>query len=162
LLHPELDRLPAELDGADPRRIVGAWELRTYMTDVLLRDSDVMSMAHSLELRVPFIDVPFIEWLWQLPADLVFTPRAPKSALAGPLEDSLPAGLMTRPKRGFSLPFPHWMRTSLRPFIEDTFSGASVGRSGFFRPDAVQAMWQRYLTGHDTRDWSHVWMTAVL
>ena len=54
------------------------------------------------------------------------------------------------------------MRTSLRPFIEDTFNRASIERSGHFRTQAVQALWQRYLNGHDTRDWSRVWLTAVL
>lgn len=160
--HPELDRLPQELEGAYPQRIVSAWELRSYMTDVLLRDSDTMSMAHSLELRVPFIDVPLVEWLWRQPAEFVFTPGNPKSALATALRDLLPPGVASRQKRGFTLPFPQWMRSTLRPFLDDTFARESITRSGYFQPDAVEEMWHRYLNGHDTRSWSRVWMTAVL
>jgi asparagine synthase (glutamine-hydrolysing) len=160
--HPELARLPAELDGAAPETLVSAWELRTYMADVLLRDSDVMSMRHSLELRVPFVDRPLIEWLWSQPAHFRFTTRAPKSALAHALSDVLPSNVLRRAKRGFTLPFEHWMHRELKPFLDDTFSTASVERSGWLRPAAVQAMWHRYLQGSDNHEWSRVWSVAVL
>ena len=160
--HPELSALTADLPNADAFTTMSAWELRTYMTDVLLRDSDVMSMHHSLELRVPFIDRPFVEWLWHQPTAFKSDPRHPKSALAAAAADVLPPGIGQRKKRGFSLPFPVWMRGELRPFLEETFATASIGRSGLFDPAAVSQRWQGFLGRDDTREWSRVWSLAVL
>ena len=81
-LHPLLDDFTAELTGASDFQVISAWELRTYMTDVLLRDSDVFSMAHSLELRVPFVDRVLLEWLWPQPDHFKYDPRRGKRALA--------------------------------------------------------------------------------
>ena len=160
--HPELDSLRAELAGAGQFETISAWELRTYMADVLLRDSDVMSMRHSLELRVPFIDRPFIEWLWQQPARFKDDQNPPKAALAAAVRDILPPDLLHRRKQGFTLPFAIWMKRELRPFLEATFATDSVNRSGLFEPDAAQTLWRGFVTGHDEREWSRVWSLAVL
>jgi glycosyltransferase involved in cell wall biosynthesis len=160
--HPELDALRAELAGAGPFETISAWELRTYMADVLLRDSDVMSMRHSLELRVPFIDRPLIEWLWQQPSQFKDDQNPPKAALAAAVRDILPPDLLRRRKQGFTLPFAFWMKRELKPFLEDTFATASVSRSGLFAPDAAQALWRGFVTGNDEREWSRVWSLAVL
>jgi len=160
--HPELAALSSDLSGADPFAATSAWELRTYMADVLLRDSDVMSMRHSLELRVPFIDRPLIEWLWNQSTAFKSDPRQPRSVLAAAAHDVLPPALATRRKRGFTLPFPTWMRGELRPFLEETFANTSVARSGLFDSGAVGGLWQGYLARTDTREWSRVWSLAVL
>lgn len=160
--HPRLPELRAEAGMDDLYSLVSAWELRTYMADVLLRDSDVMSMRHSLELRVPFVDRPLIEWLWQQPARFKEDRRHPKSVLVEAASDILPPKLVNRKKRGFTLPFPIWMRTELRPFIEDTLSSASVGQSGLFEPSQIQALWRGFLAGRDSREWSRVWSLAML
>ena len=159
--HAELAFLPAELAGAEPFEIVSAWELRTYMADVLLRDSDVMSMHHSLELRVPFVDRPLVEWLWNQRIRYKYTPDQPKSALARSVRDLLPRGMADRPKRGFTLPLAKWMRGPLRPFLEETFSLPSITSSGLFDGAGVQARWQNFVTGNDPREWSRVWTLAV-
>ncbi len=160
--HPAIGRLSAELAGADSFQIISAWELGTYMADVLLRDSDVMSMAHSIELRVPFIDVPFIEWLWSQPARFKAGGGMQKAALAGALGDLLPDEIRLRRKRGFTLPFPVWMRRELRPFLEDTFATSSIAQSGLLDAPAVQTFWHGFLTGGDDREWSRVWSLAML
>lgn len=160
--HPELAALSAELPAGAPEEIVSAWELRTYMADVLLRDSDVMSMRHSLELRVPLVDRPLIEWLWRQPAALRYDPKQPKSVLAEALQDILPPGITQRRKRGFTLPFDTWMKHELRPFLDETFSDASIERSGLFTRSAVQQRWRGFLDGHDTREWSRLWSLGVL
>ncbi len=159
--HDELAFLPNELANAKPFEIVSAWELRTYMADVLLRDSDVMSMHHSLELRVPFVDRPLIEWLWNQPTRYKHTPNQPKSALALAVGDLLPTATAKRPKRGFTLPMAQWMRGPLHPFLDETFSLPSITRSGLFDGAGVQARWQNFITGNDPREWSRVWTLAV-
>ncbi len=160
--HPETARLGADLHDADLFSIAGAAELRGYMTDVLLRDSDVMSMRHSLELRVPFVDRPLVRWLADQPTAFKHTPAQPKSALADAVRDLLPPDLLARKKRGFTLPYAVWMRGPLKPFLEETFSSASVGRSGLFDVHAVQTKWQKFLAGNDTIAWSRVWSLAIL
>lgn len=160
--HPAHAALSAELAAADSFQTISAWELRTYMADVLLRDSDVMSMAHSIELRVPFLDRPFIEWLWAQPARFKTGGGQQKSALAAALRDVLPEEIRRRPKRGFTLPFAVWMRRELKPFLDDTFAPPSIARTGLLDAPAVQAFWQGFLIGTDDREWSRVWSLAML
>jgi asparagine synthase (glutamine-hydrolysing) len=158
--HPQLDPLASDLVSGGEFEVVSGWELRTYMADVLLRDSDVMSMRHSLELRVPFVDRPLIEWLWRQPAKI--TPGQPKSVLFDATRDLLPPDMAGRRKHGFSLPFPVWMKRELRPFLDETFSDASIDRSGLFSRAAVQTLWRGFVVGNDKREWSRVWSLAVL
>lgn len=160
--HPELSALSADLTDAGAFEVMSAWELRTYMADVLLRDSDVMSMRHSLELRVPFVDRPLIEWLQQQPAAFKNDPLHAKAPLSAATHDLLPPGLTSRRKQGFSLPFPVWMKRELRPFLEATFSDASLDRTQLFARPAVQSMWRGFLAHNDTREWSRIWSLALL
>ncbi len=160
--HPELSALRQDLSGVGAFETISAWELRTYMADVLLRDSDVMSMAHSLELRVPLVDRALIEWLWAQPAAYKSTPAQPKQAFFAAVRDLVPPGLATRRKRGFTLPFAVWMKRELRPFLAETFSDASIDRSGLFDRAAVQQLWQGFLTRDDLKEWSRVWSLGVM
>lgn len=160
--HPRLGALRGDVGARDLFSLVSAWETSTYMADVLLRDSDVMSMRHSLELRVPFVDRPLVEWIWGQPTRFRDDRRNPKSALAEAAADVLPPGLAGRRKRGFTLPFPIWMRRELRPFLEDTFAPASVGRSGLFSPGPVRSLWREFASGGEDREWSRVWSLAAL
>jgi asparagine synthase (glutamine-hydrolysing) len=160
--HPALESIRSEVGPMDTFSTVSAWELRTYMADVLLRDSDVMSMRHSLELRVPFLDTPFVEWLWRQPSRFRQDRNRPKSVLADATADLLPAGLLRRKKRGFTLPFGIWMRRDLRPFLEDIFSPESIGRSGLFSTQSVRLLWSDFAAGGEDREWSRVWSLAVL
>jgi len=121
-----------------------------------------MSMRHSLEMRVPFVDRPLFEWLSRQPTAWKDTPVHPKDALAAAVADLLPDGLRRRQKKGFTLPFAVWMRGELRPFIDDTFAQASISRSGLFAVEATQAIWKSFLSHEDPREWSRVWSMAVL
>ena len=160
--HPMLEDFAAELIGASSFQIISAWELRTYMTDVLLRDSDVMSLSHSLELRVPFVDRVLLEWLWPQHDYFKYDPRVGKRALADATADLLPAAIRNRRKQGFSLPFAQWMQAELRPFLEDTFSPASLATCPWLQPAAATQVWQDFKIKGDTRAWSRVWTLAVL
>lgn len=160
--HPMLEDFAFELIGADPFQVISAWELRTYMADVLLRDSDVFSMAHSLELRVPFVDLPLLEWLWPQPTRFKFDPAHVKRALADAVADVVPAAIRQRPKQGFTLPFPIWMGRELRPFLEETFSPTALAACPWLEPAAVQRTWQDFAVRGETRAWSRVWTLAVL
>jgi asparagine synthase (glutamine-hydrolysing) len=160
--HPMLEEFAFQLAGADSFQVISAWELRTYMTDVLLRDSDVFSMAHALELRVPFVDRVLLEWLWPQPAWFKYDKRRLKAALADATADIVPAAIRQRRKQGFTLPFARWMRAELRPFLEETFAASSLSRCPWLDTATAARMWESYKLGNDTRAWSRVWTLAML
>lgn len=143
--------------------LAGLAEIRGYMSELLLRDSDEFSMRHSLELRTPFVDLPLASWAWAQDPALLLDPRsAPKSHLAAACADLLPPGLLTRRKRGFTLPFARWLRGPLRPFMEETLGSASAGRSGLFDPYLPGRLWRTYRDGRDDHAWSRLWSLAIL
>lgn len=160
--HPMLEDFAFELIGADSFQAISAWELRTYMTDVLLRDSDVFSMAHSLELRVPFVDRVLLEWLWPQPHWFKYNASQPKRALADATADLVPAAIRHRRKQGFTLPFAKWMLVELKPFLDETFSRSSLAACPWLDPHETGRLWHNYVTQGDTRAWSRVWTLAVL
>lgn len=160
--HPMLDDFVQELSGADAQQVVSAWEMRTYMTDVLLRDSDVFSMAHGLELRVPFVDVPLVEWWWRQPLAVRHDPLRPKGALADAVSDIVPEVIRTRSKRGFTLPLARWMQAELRPFLEESFSASSLARCPWLDGSAVQSHWREFAGGRAPANWARVWTLAML
>jgi asparagine synthase (glutamine-hydrolysing) len=136
--------------------------MRTYMADVLLRDSDVMSMRHSSSSGFRSSTGPWSNGFGASRSRFKDDRRNPKSALAEATADILPPGLLKRRKRGFTLPFPIWMRKDLRPFLEDTFAAESVGRSGFLSPGPVRDLWTKFANGGEDREWSRVWSIAIL
>lgn len=160
--HPLLENFAFELAGADDFQIVSAWELRTYMANVLLRDSDVMSMANSLELRVPFVDTRLVEWLWPQPDYFKRDPRLTKRVLADAVADVVPLSIRRRPKQGFTLPFPLWMKKELRPFLEDTFAPSALSKCPWLDAPTVSRLWTDFQKGTDNRSWSRVWTVAML
>lgn len=160
--HPRLEQFAFDLHDADPFQVISAWELRTYMADVLLRDSDVMSMSHSLELRVPFIDAPLLDWLWPQPTRWKYDATVAKSALADAVDGLLPDFVRNRPKQGFTLPFPLWMRAELKPFLDDCFSSSALTRCPWLDATAAERLWAGFQQAGDNRAWSRVWSVAML
>jgi asparagine synthase (glutamine-hydrolysing) len=160
--HPMLNDFAFEFHKLGPMRSVCAWELRTYMSNVLLADADVFSMANSIELRVPYIDSQLVSWLWAQPEEFVFSPGRYKRALADSVRDLLPATVREQAKLGFLLPFSMWMNGALRPFMEECFSRSSLDACPWLEPKAAQALWRNYTKSKDTRNWSRVWSLAML
>ena len=146
---------PRELPD-DYARISWA-ELTGYMRRMLLRDSDQMSMAVSLELRVPFLDHELVEYVVGLPA--AEKERAgTKGLLVEACRDLLPRAVYDRPKRGFALPMQIWMRGPLAPLVDEGLR-ETISR-GLLSPQFV----------HETRSafrserlhWTRLWSIVVL
>jgi asparagine synthase (glutamine-hydrolysing) len=145
----------------DPINRVSYLETRCYMLNTLLRDSDVMSMAHGLEIRVPIIDHKFTELLFSVPGADKLNRGTPKHLLVGALRSELPDRIIHRRKRGFTLPFEHWMKHEMRPAVEQSLRKLSAGPiSSVIRSDAVQRVWQDFLDGRTS--WSRPWALHVL
>jgi len=145
----------------DPVNRVSYLEARCYMLNTLLRDSDSMSMAHGLEVRVPLIDHQLARRVLALPGRSKLDARTPKPLLVRALAGQLPDNIVHRPKRGFTLPFEHWLRDELRPLVEVSLSRIGDGRLGaLISQPAARGVWQDFLAGRTS--WSRPWSLYVL
>jgi asparagine synthase (glutamine-hydrolysing) len=128
-----------------PVGLSGILDTQVFMRQQLLRDSDAASMAHSLELRVPLVDIKLAEFArscqdaYRLSADGGNSDRyaesGSKRVLIAALRDVLPPAIANRKKKGFSLPFDVWLKGSLRPLVEDTCGEESIRRRGLLDPE---------------------------
>jgi asparagine synthase (glutamine-hydrolysing) len=136
-------------------------ELRGYMTNTLLRDTDAMSMAHSLEVRVPFVDVRLVDFVQSLPgAWKLRGGDGPKPLLADVMSDLLPREFMSRPKMGFTLPFEKWMQGKMRSEIAAVLEDEK--RLVGLNPEAVGRVWRKFLGKPKAVGWSRPWAIYVL
>ena len=93
-----------------------------YTNQTLLKDTDQMSMAHSLEVREPFFDNELIEYVLQIP-DEYKKGAVPKSLLIESLGDLIPPTIYNRPKKGFVFPWNQWLRNELKSYCETRLNG---------------------------------------
>jgi len=140
-----------------PQATVARLESRMYLASQLLRDLDVMSMAHALEVRVPFVDHELLDEVWP---ELAFHPDLlrGKRLLSGTLERPLPAAVLNHPKQGFTLPFAEWMKADLAPVVRDGLQRLADG--GWITkptPQRVMNDWHRGVA-----HWSRPWGLSVL
>jgi asparagine synthase (glutamine-hydrolysing) len=147
----------------DLMSLVSYAEARTYMHDVLLRDTDQMSMRHGLEVRVPLLDHKLVEYVMGLP-DAVKQSREdrPKRLLLDSLGASLPDECVNRPKRGFVLPFDLWMRNDLRAFCEHHLGTDGLAGRAPFQAATIQSMWRSFVSNDGRTTWSRPWTLVAL
>lgn len=146
-------------DDGDIINAVSRLELTGYMTNTLLRDTDAMSMAHSLEVRVPFVDTKVVDYVLSLPGEWKAPSRVgPKPLLAGAMADLLPREFLNRPKMGFTLPFEKWLQGSLRGEVGSVLETPGHG----LNVQAVGDVWRRFLEKPRAVGWSRPWSLYVL
>jgi asparagine synthase (glutamine-hydrolysing) len=143
--------------GNDPFLAVSRVETYLYMGNTLLRDADGTSMAHAVELRVPFLARSMLETAGRIPGQLHFgLTKDRKHLLRKSLADVFPAHVLARPKTGFTLPVGDWMFSQLRESCEAAV--AELGNLPFLRQDAVSKLWHSFLA-----DREHIyWMKPML
>ncbi|MGH9504289.1 MAG: asparagine synthase (glutamine-hydrolyzing) [Terriglobales bacterium] len=145
----------------DPINRVSYLEARCYMLNTLLRDSDVMSMAHGLELRVPLIDHQLADKVMALPGAWKLDDKTPKPLLVGALKGALPVEIVHRKKQGFTLPFERWLRESLRPEVEVALQKIGGGPLGpLLNHESAMKVWIDFL--NERTSWSRIWSLYVL
>jgi asparagine synthase (glutamine-hydrolysing) len=137
-------------------------ELTVYMRNVLLRDSDVMSMAHGLEIRVPFLDHHVVEAAAAMSGRWKTPRRTPKPLLVDAVADLLPREVVHRKKMGFILPFADWLRGTLRNRVESVLLDHDYGGQVASSLDhqAVADVWRRFLAGET--QWHRPWALYTL
>jgi asparagine synthase (glutamine-hydrolysing) len=145
----------------DPVNRVSYLEARCYMLNTLLRDSDFMSMAHGLEVRVPLIDHRLARRVLALPGSWKLDSGMPKPLLVRALGCQLPEKIVHRRKQGFTLPFEHWLRDALRSTVEKSLRQIGDGVLGNLLSErAVHRVWVDFLKGRTS--WSRPWSLYVL
>ena len=156
------DALTVHLDANDANVVakVTRLELKGYMAHMLLRDTDAMSMAHSLEVRVPWIDHKLVEFAVGLPAEWKLRGGQSKAIFADALADVLPRTVLRRRKQGFEIPLATWLRNELRGVLEDTLAPATVLRRGLFNVQRVQQLLADFVAGRGA--YMRVWALVIL
>ncbi|MGH7629353.1 MAG: asparagine synthase (glutamine-hydrolyzing) [Gemmatimonadales bacterium] len=122
-------------------------DLRSYLSDNCLVKVDRMSMACSLEARVPLLDPEVVELAFRMPAELKVTPRQTKVMLKRVAARHVPAECVYRAKEGFSIPIKHWLSTSFRPHLEELLEPSRLRADGLFEPGAVERLKREHFEG---------------
>jgi asparagine synthase (glutamine-hydrolysing) len=155
-----LERTADEGRKLEPVAEVSWLEMRTYMASTLLRDTDSVSMAQSLEVRVPLLDTPVVEFVETLPDAARRRPEMQKALLVEALGDLLPLEILSQRKRHFTLPWEEWLRGPLRPRLEESFADPASSLRPYLRPAGIRGVWTDFLAGKTS--WSRPWSLYVL
>jgi asparagine synthase (glutamine-hydrolysing) len=122
-------------------------DLQTYLPDDLLRLGDRMSMAHSLELRVPFCDHQLLEFALSVPAAVRLSGWRLKAFMRRALRDLLPKPVLSRAKFGFRIPLARWLREDLREMVQDLLSESAIRRRGIVKPEYARWVIREHASG---------------
>jgi asparagine synthase (glutamine-hydrolysing) len=120
---------------------------KTYLQDDILVKVDRASMACSLEVRAPFLDVELVDFLAGLPSRLKLRRFETKHLLKRAMSGLLPPGITSRPKKGFGIPVAEWFKGELREALQDELSPDRIRRQGIFQPAEVQRLVSEHLSG---------------
>jgi len=161
-VEPVLAAVPPGEAAREPFNQVSQFELSFYLRNSLLRDADVCSMAHALELRVPLLDHKLVEHVAPLPGRLKASRARPKRLLVEAMGDDLPREVSRRRKQGFVIPYEVWMRGALRPRIEAVLTDGDLCRGVGIRPVAVARVWSDFLSGSEGLNMQHPLALYVL
>jgi asparagine synthase (glutamine-hydrolysing) len=134
-------------EAADPLDRICYLDLKLYLQDDLLVKVDRMSMANSLEIRVPFLDYTFIDFATAVPSRLKLKGMETKYILKKAVGPSLPPAILKRPKIGFDIPLGVWIREELCDFVRDVLAPDRLRGHGYFDADYVQRILKEHMDG---------------
>lgn len=155
-----LQRAADEARKLDPVGGISWLEMRSYMASTLLRDTDSVSMAQSLEVRVPLLDTLLVEFVYALPVAARRGPDRQKALLVEAIKDLLPEEILTQRKRTFTLPWEEWLRGPLKKRLEASLADPAPSLAPVLRLGGIQGVWNEFLAGRTT--WSRPWSLYVL
>lgn len=172
------DVVLARINGVDPRRqhldyferVAHAdflnqmlyLDTKAFMVSLNLTYNDKMSMASSVEVRVPFLDWELAEWVaWNIPPDLKLRKGTTKHILREAMRPILPVEVLKQKKAGFAAPIDYWLANDLREMVDDLLSESRIRNRGLFNPQAVRQLVDEQRKGRE--DWSHqIWQFLTL
>jgi asparagine synthase (glutamine-hydrolysing) len=152
--------LPAANGNGNLRRFL-AFDQRYYLADDLLQKVDRMSMAHSLEVRPPYLDHRIIEFAASLPDRFKVSGRCHKLVLKRLMQSKLPKSVLRRSKTGLDIPTHDWLRGPLRAYLEETLSPAAVTENGLFRPETIERLKSDHMERRANLGY-HLWGLMIL
>ena len=155
-----LEQTSDQAMAAEPIGATSWLEMRTYMASTLLRDTDSVSMARSLEVRVPLLDTPLVEFVSALPDAARVQAGRPKALLRAALHGLLPRQILEHKKRTFTLPWEEWLRASLRARVQGSLNDLAPALKPQLHANGVRAVWESF-ERHET-SWSRPWSLYVL
>ena len=155
-----LRRHHARNPGRDPVAQVQYLDMKTYMVGDILTKVDRASMAHALEVRVPFLDHKLMEWVSGLPTDFKLRGSEGKFMLKRALEPHLPHDIMYRRKMGFSIPLAEWFRGPLKAKLGDALRSQRMADTGLFDMAFLARMADEHARG--VRDYSASLWTLLM
>jgi asparagine synthase (glutamine-hydrolysing) len=132
-------------------------DIETYLPDDELRKTDRLSMRHSLEVRVPFLDHKVVEFAAAIPGKYKLNFMTRKFVLLKAMEGVIPRKILKRTKQGFSIPLSDWLRGPLRDFLHDNLAPKSLNNLGTFNVRAVSRLIEEHESGtknHETKLWT--------
>jgi asparagine synthase (glutamine-hydrolysing) len=135
-------------------------EIKNYVSSRLLRDTDAMSMANSLEVRVPLLDDSLVNHMTSIESNWNNKYGWPKKLLIESTRDMIPEFVLNKKKQGFQLPMEVWMRNELEHIVEDAFSVNSINDRGLFNAKKMQGLLQKFKQGRTTYD--QIWKFVSL
>jgi asparagine synthase (glutamine-hydrolysing) len=135
-------------------------DLKSYLCDNCLVKTDRMSMAVSLEARVPLLDKELVESAFCVPANLKVSKGKTKILLKRIAAKYAPADCVYRPKEGFSMPVKNWLNTSLRPLLDESLNRNRIKQDGLFRPSTIERLKQEHWNG--TANHSHILWSLIV
>jgi asparagine synthase (glutamine-hydrolysing) len=139
---------------------VFACDLATYLPDDILACTDRLSMSHSLEVRVPFLDHELVEYCATIPAELKMKWFRKKYLLKRGVRSLLPREVLEHRKQGFVGPLARWLRTDLRAFTRETLSSRRLECHGLFEPRVVERLLDDHETGRELND-TTIWALLI-
>lgn len=157
--HRDLAALSARLDPIDA---VSLGELSVYMGSQLLRDCDVMGMAHSLEIRVPFLDNDLVDAVAAAGPAARRYDEGRKPAFVRAMDGIIDPALGRKRKMGFTMPFERWILGDLREQVEEVLTSNVLDGLGGFRPAAAAGLWSGFLRNPRRFGWTRPWSLYVL
>lgn len=138
---------------------VSVLEFNTYMQNVLLRDADQMSMAHALEIRVPFLDHKLVELVLSIPSSQKLS-GFPKQLLVESMGDLIPEAVYNRSKMGFVLPWEKWLKNEMKELVVEKLD--FLVSTNLFNKSKISELWNKFLGNSPEMNWVKIWSFVVL
>ena len=124
-------------------------DLKTQLSEEFLFSQDILSMASNIELRVPFLDHKLVECCASLPTQLRSDPKDPKAWMREVFSDYIPEHIAHKPKKGFMIPYGHWLRHELKSRAESLIDKDFISEQNIFNSDQLHKVWAEHQAGKD-------------